>query len=225
MDTRNQTVPSRTLRVNVPSDSVRVQGVRSDGPSPAAQTITASTGSECGPSTLPESRTESAEPLVAYRPISSSKQLGIDSHDNARYIPLTHLQRVKRAALVHIPALRVDRERDESEPEEVLPSDGVDSEGSIVGGDRGDRGPTRQGCKPESTDRSVTGRAAGLPGCWRVRRAGPALPGGAGAGRSEERSLGGAEGAVARVRKACAGMLARGSDPGRRCERASGRER
>ena len=69
----------------------------------------------------------------------------------------------------------------------------------------------------------MTGRDAGLP----ESLAGvPAFAGAVpGAGRSEERSLGGAEGAGARVREACAGMLARGSGPGRRCERASGRER
>ena len=73
--------------------------------------------------------------------------------------------------------------------------------------------------KPEYTDRSLRGRDAGLP----ESLAGVAAF--AGRCRSEERSLRGAEGAVARVREACAGVLARGSDPGRCCERASGRER
>ena len=73
--------------------------------------------------------------------------------------------------------------------------------------------------KPEYTDRSMTGRDAGLA----ERSAG--VPASAGRCRSEERSLGGAEGAGARVREACAGMLARASERGRRCERASGRER
>ena len=55
-----------------------------------------------------------------------------------------------------------------------------------------------------------------------VRRAVPER--GAVAQRRSAR-LGGAEGAGARVREACAGMLARASDPCWRCERASGRER
>ena len=79
---------------------------------------------------------------------------------------------------------------------------------------------------PESTDRSLTGRAAGLA----ESSAGVAAFAGRCRGRTGARSrrsarLGGAEGAGARVREACAGMLARASDPGRRCERASGRER
>ena len=66
-------------------------------------------------------------------------------------------------------------------------------------------------------------RAAGeFGGCVGVRRAVPER--GAVAQRRSAR-LGGAEGAGARVREACAGMLARASEPGRRCERASGRER
>ena len=76
--------------------------------------------------------------------------------------------------------------------------------------------------KPEYTDRSLRGRDAGLA------ESSAGVPASAGRCRSEERSLGGAEGAGAPVREACAacaGMLARGSDPGRRCERASGRER
>ena len=80
--------------------------------------------------------------------------------------------------------------------------------------------------KPESTDRSLRGRDAGLP----ERSAGVAALAGRCRGRTGARSrrsarLGGAEGAGARVREACAGMLARASEPGRRCERASGRER
>ena len=79
---------------------------------------------------------------------------------------------------------------------------------------------------PESTDRSLTGRAAGLA----ERSAGVAAFAGRCRGRTGARSrrsarLGGAEGAGARVREACAGMLARGLEPGRRCERASGGER
>ena len=84
----------------------------------------------------------------------------------------------------------------------------------------------QQPAKPGSTDRSLTGWDAGLP----ESLAGvPAFTGrcrgraGARSGRSAR--LGGAEGAVARVREARAGMLARASGPGRRCERASGRER
>ena len=79
---------------------------------------------------------------------------------------------------------------------------------------------------PESTDRSLRGRAAGLAEslagvpAFAVRCRGRA---GARSGRSAR--LGGAEGAGARVREACAGMLARASERGRRCERASGRER
>ena len=66
-------------------------------------------------------------------------------------------------------------------------------------------------------------RAAGaFGGRAGVRRAVPER--GAVAQRRSAR-LGGAEGAGARVREACAGMLARASEPGRRCERASGRER
>ena len=64
-----------------------------------------------------------------------------------------------------------------------------------------------------------------MPGCRGMRRGRRVVPGGAGARSRRSASLGGAEGAVARVREACAGMLARGSGPGRRCERASGRER
>ncbi len=81
-------------------------------------------------------------------------------------------------------------------------------------------------CYLESTDRSLTRRGAGLP------ESSAGVPAFAGrrrgrAGAKSRRSapLGGAEGAGARVREACAGMLARASDPGRRCERASGRER
>ena len=78
----------------------------------------------------------------------------------------------------------------------------------------------------ESTDRSLTTRGAGLP----ESSAGVPAFAGRRRGRAGARSrrsapLGGAEGAGARVREACAGMLARASDPGRRCERASGRER
>ena len=72
---------------------------------------------------------------------------------------------------------------------------------------------------PESTDRSLTGRDAGLPESL------AGVPAFAGRCRSEQARLGGAEGAVARVREACSGMLARASGPGRCCERASGRER
>ena len=80
--------------------------------------------------------------------------------------------------------------------------------------------------KLESTDRSLKGRAAGLA----ERSAGVAAFAGRCRGRTGARSrrsarLGGAEGAGARVREACAGMLARGLEPGRRCERASGGER
>ena len=73
--------------------------------------------------------------------------------------------------------------------------------------------------KPGSTDRSMTGRDAGLPESL------AGVPAFAGRCRSEQARLGGAEGAGAGEREACAGMLARASDPGRRCERASGRER
>ena len=70
-------------------------------------------------------------------------------------------------------------------------------------------------------------RAAGLPGC---RAAGlpeslAGVPAFAGRCRSEQARLGGAEGAGAGEREACSGMLARASDPGWRCEWASGRER
>ena len=84
----------------------------------------------------------------------------------------------------------------------------------------------KKALKPESTDRSLRGRDAGLP----ERSAGvPALAGRC-RGRTGARSrrsapLGGAEGAGARVRETCAGMLARASEPGSHCERASGRER
>ena len=83
-----------------------------------------------------------------------------------------------------------------------------------------------QAAKPESTDRSLTGRAAGLA----ESSAGVAALAGRCRGRTGARSrrsarLGGVEGAGARVREACAGMLARGLEPARRCERASGRER
>ena len=78
----------------------------------------------------------------------------------------------------------------------------------------------------ESTDRSLTGRDAGLP------ESSAGAPAFAGRCRSEEPSLsvaqrgsGALSDAGARVREACAGMLARASDPGRRCERASGGER
>ena len=80
--------------------------------------------------------------------------------------------------------------------------------------------------KPESTDRSLRGRDAGL-----AESSGgvPAFAGGcrgrAGARSRRSARLGGAEDAGARVREACAGMLARASEPGWRCERASGRER
>ncbi len=74
---------------------------------------------------------------------------------------------------------------------------------------------TSTGRKPESTDRSLTGRDAGLP----KRSAGVPAFAGRRRGRAGARSprsapLGGAEGACARVREACAGMLARASDPG-----------
>ena len=70
--------------------------------------------------------------------------------------------------------------------------------------------------KPESTDRSLKGRAAGLA----ESSAGVAAFAGRCRGRTGARSrrsarLGGAEGAGARVREACAGMLARASEPGR----------
>ena len=77
----------------------------------------------------------------------------------------------------------------------------------------------RELTNPGSTDRSMTGRDAGPPESL------AGVPAFAGRCRSEQARLGGAEGAVARVREACAGMLARASGPGRRCERASGRER
>ena len=69
-------------------------------------------------------------------------------------------------------------------------------------------------CKPESTDRSLRGRAAGLA----ESSAGVAALAGRCRGRTGARSrrstpLGGAEGAGARVREACAGMLARASEP------------
>ena len=69
--------------------------------------------------------------------------------------------------------------------------------------------------KPESTDRSLKGRAAGLA----ESSAGVAALAGRCRGRTGARSrrsarLGGAEGAGARVREACAGMLARASEPG-----------
>ena len=68
--------------------------------------------------------------------------------------------------------------------------------------------------KPESTDRSLRGRAAGLA----ESSAGVAALAGRCRGRTGARSrrstpLGGAEGAGARVREACAGMLARASEP------------
>ena len=80
--------------------------------------------------------------------------------------------------------------------------------------------------KPESTDRSLRGRAAGLA----ESSGGVAAFAGRCRGRTGARSrraarLGGAEGAGARVREACAGMLARGLEPGSHCERASGGER
>ena len=84
-----------------------------------------------------------------------------------------------------------------------------------------DRSPPSAGAssppspKPESTDRSLTGRAAGLP----ESSAGVPASAGRRRGRAGARSprsaqLGGAEGAGARVRETCAGMLARASDPG-----------
>ena len=68
--------------------------------------------------------------------------------------------------------------------------------------------------QPESTDRSLRGRAAGLA----ESSAGVAALAGRCRGRTGARSrrstpLGGAEGAGARVREACAGMLARASEP------------
>ena len=77
-------------------------------------------------------------------------------------------------------------------------------------------GVAQTAANPESTDRSLTGRAAGLP----ESSAGVAAFAGRCRGRAGARSrrsarLGGAEGAGARVREACAGMLARASDPGR----------
>ena len=76
--------------------------------------------------------------------------------------------------------------------------------------------------KPESTDRSLTGRDAGLPESSAACRR---SPGGAGGG--PERGAVAQRGSAAlRARaRGCAGMLARASEPGRRCERASGRER
>ena len=53
-----------------------------------------------------------------------------------------------------------------------------------------------------------------MPGCRSVRRACRRSPGGAGASSRRSARLGGAEGAGARVREACAGMLVRASDPG-----------
>ena len=66
---------------------------------------------------------------------------------------------------------------------------------------------------PEYTDRGLRGRDAGMP----ESSAGVSVF--AGRCRSEQARLGGTEGAGAGERGACAGMLARGSDPGRRCER------
>ena len=78
------------------------------------------------------------------------------------------------------------------------------------------------GPKPESTDRSLTGRDAGLPESSAACRR---SPGGAGGG-PERRAVAQRGSAVLRARaRGCAGMLARASEPGRRCERASGRER
>ena len=80
--------------------------------------------------------------------------------------------------------------------------------------------------KPGSTDRSMTGRDAGrAESSAGVAAFARRCRGRAGARSRRSAQLGGAEGAVARVREACAGMLARASGPGRRCERASGRER
>ena len=62
--------------------------------------------------------------------------------------------------------------------------------------------------KPEYTDRSLRGRDAGLA------ESSAGVPAFAGRCRSEQARLGGAEGAVARVREACAGMLARASGAG-----------
>ena len=64
-----------------------------------------------------------------------------------------------------------------------------------------------------------------MPDWRRVRWVRRRSPGGAGARSRRSAQLWGAEGTGAGVREACAGVLARGSDPGRRCERASGRER
>ena len=79
---------------------------------------------------------------------------------------------------------------------------------------------------PNPPIESLTGRAAGLaessagvPAFARRRR------GRSGARSPRSARLGGAEGAGARVREACAGMLARGLEPGSHCERASGGER
>ena len=76
------------------------------------------------------------------------------------------------------------------------------------------RASTHGFAKPESTDRSLRGRAAGLA----ESSAGVAALAGRCRGRTGARSrrstpLGGAEGAGARVREACAGMLARASEP------------
>ena len=84
---------------------------------------------------------------------------------------------------------------------------------------------SRGGLPGWRTDRSLTGRAAGLASSVGVPASAGRCRGRAGARSRRSASLGGAEGAVARVREACAGMLARASERGRRCERASGRER
>ena len=70
-------------------------------------------------------------------------------------------------------------------------------------------------CPPESTDRSLRGRDAGLA------ESSAGVPAFAGRCRSEQARLG----ALSACVREAAGMLARASGPGRRCERASGRER
>ena len=92
------------------------------------------------------------------------------------------------------------------------------------------RGTVWQGevepCLPRIHRSKLDGAGCRAAGEFGGRRRSPGrCRGRAGARSRRSARLGGAEGAGARVREACAGMLARASDPGRRCERASGRER
>ena len=76
--------------------------------------------------------------------------------------------------------------------------------------------PVNNLTKPEYTDRSLRGRDAGLAeSSAGVPAFAPGVAAFAGRCRSEQARLGGAEGAGAGEREACAGMLARASDPGR----------